>query len=172
MRASSLQLYQKRDFVTDIFLWILRNFKEHFFLGRPLVVASQNFDRLLNQPLYDILLASLQLYFISAQETFTCSKSTTETVEKGMKCVHVNNKSTRMTLQCSVFIVNFEHFLHLFLVFLFTLSKWMLARVFTQWLGILVRIKILSADFLTNKLVRFSVLLIRKTSESNNAIQK
>ena len=52
-----------------------------------------------------------------AQLTFTCLKSTTEILEKGVKYVH-----------SGVFIVNFEHILYLFLVFiLLIVSKYMLA---------------------------------------------
>ena len=44
--------------------------------------------------------------------TFTCSKSTIETVEKGIK--HVQSHRRRS----GNFIVNFEHISHLYLVFL------------------------------------------------------
>ena len=48
------------------------------------------------------------------QLTFTCLKSRTETVEKGVKLVESSG----------VYNVNFEHISHLFLVFLFlTLNK-------------------------------------------------
>ena len=50
----------------------------------------------------------------ASQLTFTCSKSTIETLEKGVKYVQT--------------YVNFEHILHRYLVFLFsTLNKQMLA---------------------------------------------
>ena len=51
---------------------------------------------------------------VTTQLTFTCSKSTIETLEKGVKYVQT--------------YVNFEHILHRYLVFLFsTLNKQMLA---------------------------------------------
>ena len=63
------------------------------------------------------------------QLAFTCSKSTTETLEKGVK------HSSKLTIKTpewphwqrfGIFIVNFEHISHLFLVYiLLTLNKWM-----------------------------------------------
>ena len=51
------------------------------------------------------------------QLTSTCSKSTIETLEKGVKYVDFEHHS-------GVFIVNFQRILHLVLVFLFlTLNK-------------------------------------------------
>ena len=71
--------------------------------------------------------------YVSVTElTFTCSKSTLKTPEKCVKYVQ-SNKITK-TLQrrlwhrSGVFIVNFEHYSHLFLLFLLlTLNKQMLA---------------------------------------------
>ena len=40
LQASDLQLYQKRDSGTGVFLWILQNFQEHLFYRTPLVAAS------------------------------------------------------------------------------------------------------------------------------------
>ena len=54
------------------------------------------------------MLLSYNLYIYTEcpvfQLIFTCSKSTVETLKKGVKYVEVNNKNTS-----GVFIVNFEH---------------------------------------------------------------
>ena len=62
------------------------------------------------------------------QLTFTCSKSTVETLEKGVKlCSKLTIKTPE---RGRVFIVNFEHISHLFLVFLLlTLNRLMLAGI-------------------------------------------
>ena len=67
-----------------------------------------------------------------AQETNICSNSKIETQEKGLKYVHnEENRTTWMTSsrRCSsAFAVNFEHILHLCLVFvLLTLNIKMLS---------------------------------------------
>ena len=49
--------------------------------------------------------------------TFTCPKSTKETLEKGVNYVKVNNKDPRKR-HSGFFIVNFKHISHFFLVFL------------------------------------------------------
>ena len=65
----------------------------------------------------------LMIYGVPSQPTFTCSKLTTETLEKGVKYVKFNNKDIR-TRRSGVFIVNFGHISHLVLVFLLlTLSR-------------------------------------------------
>ena len=65
----------------------------------------------------------LMIYGVPSQPTFTCSKLTTETLEKGVKYVKFNNNDTR-TRRSGVFIVNFGHISHLVLVFLLlTLSR-------------------------------------------------
>ena len=51
----------------------------------------------------------------TAQLTFTCSNSTIETVEKGVKY--------RQLRRSGVFIINFEHISHLLLSLLLTLNK-------------------------------------------------
>ena len=63
------------------------------------------------------------------QLAFTCSKSTTETLEKGVK------HSSKLTIKTperpqwqrfGIFIVNFEHISHFLLVYIvLTLNKWM-----------------------------------------------
>ena len=60
------------------------------------------------------------------QLTFTCSKWTIETLENVWNMFKVNNKKLgrRHWRRSGVFIVNSEHILHLFLMFLFlTLNK-------------------------------------------------
>ena len=78
--------------------------------------------------LYRLIAITLQFrqiwqeFLTVPQLRFTCSNSTIETLEKGQNVV-----MTSMTL-FGVFIVNFEHISHLFLVFLLlTLRKLMLA---------------------------------------------
>ena len=62
--------------------------------------------------------------FLKYSAKFASSKSITETREKDVKYVKVNNKDTRMT--------SFEHNLYLFLVFLLsTLSMHLIARYST-----------------------------------------
>ena len=64
---------------------------------------------------------------MSSQLKLTCSKSTIETIEKGVKiCSELTIKipERRHLHRSGVFIINFEHISHLFLVFLLlTLSK-------------------------------------------------
>ena len=68
--------------------------------------------------LSDIMRCRSSIIKIITLQRNTCSKLTTETVEKGVNIFKVNSKDT------SVFIVNFEHVSHLFLVFLLlTLRK-------------------------------------------------
>ena len=70
------------------------------------------------------LLNTLSHIFIFTQQTFTCSKSTLETLE-GVKYVQNYRRHRRHS---SVFIANFEYISHLFLVFqLLTLNKKMIA---------------------------------------------
>ena len=81
---------------------------------------------------------------VLTQLTFACSKSTTEPLEKVVKYVEINNENFKRTLyprqqqkplvfwcfqgngrRSGVFIINFEHVSHLFLVFLLlTLNKY------------------------------------------------
>ena len=64
-----------------------------------------------------------------SRQTFTCLKSIIETIEKGVNMFKVNNKTPerRHWHHSCVFIVNFEHILHLLLLFLFlTNSRYML----------------------------------------------
>ena len=64
--------------------------------------------------------------WVLCQLTFTCSKSAIETLEKRCEiCSKLTIKAPGCHWRCSsVFIVNFEHISHLFLVFLMvTLSK-------------------------------------------------
>ena len=70
------------------------------------------------------LLNTLSHIFSFTQQTFTCSKSTLETLE-GVKYVQSYRRHRRHS---SVFIANFEYISHLFLVFqLLTLNKKMIA---------------------------------------------
>ena len=70
------------------------------------------------------LLNTLSHIFSFTQQTFTCSKSTLETLE-GVKYVKSYRHHRRHS---SVFIANFEYISHLFLVFqLLTLNKKMIA---------------------------------------------
>ena len=73
----------------------------------------------------------LESLFQTAQLTFTCSKSTIETIKK--KC-EISSKLTIKTLdrrqsrRSGAFNVNFQHISHLFLLFLLlALNKYMLA---------------------------------------------
>ena len=65
--------------------------------------------------------------------TFTCSKSTIETLQKGLKYAQIRqlkhqNDVIEVGRRSCVFIVKFEHVSHLFLLFLLlTLNKQMLA---------------------------------------------
>ena len=61
-----------------------------------------------------------ELMLQTTQLTFICSNSRVETLQKGVKYVQVNKKITKTTSMTSsgVFIINFEHISHLFLVFL------------------------------------------------------
>ena len=65
--------------------------------------------------------------YFASQLTFTCSKSTIGTLEKGVKIylkLKIKTLERRHCLRSRVFIVNFELILHLFLVFLLlTLNK-------------------------------------------------
>ena len=62
----------------------------------------------------------IKLFFV--HQIFACSKSTTETVEKGVKLFKVNNKKARE--RRGYFIDNFEHISPLLLEFLLlTLNK-------------------------------------------------
>ena len=68
----------------------------------------------------------------TSQLIFTCSKSTTETVEKGVKYVQKYFNTSKgikyVRRRSDLFIVNFEHVSHLFLLFLLlNLNKQMLA---------------------------------------------
>ena len=58
---------------------------------------------------------------LSFQQTFTCSKSTIETFKKGVKNVQniITITERRHQRRSGIFIVNFEHISHLFLVFIF-----------------------------------------------------
>ena len=59
----------------------------------------------------------------TTQLTFTCSKSRIEILKNVWNMFRVNNKNTSWR-RSDVLIVNFEHILHLFLMFLFLiLSK-------------------------------------------------
>ena len=58
----------------------------------------------------------LTMHYVLTRLTFTCSKSTTKTLEKVWNIFKVNSKNTRTTPD--VFIVNSEHNSHLFLLFL------------------------------------------------------
>ena len=51
---------------------------------------------------------------------FTCSMSTMEIVQKGVKCskLKIKTREKRHCCRAGVFIGNFEHISHLFLVFL------------------------------------------------------
>ena len=75
---------------------------------------------------YSAHLMALLCLFEWAQLTFTCLKSTMETLEKGMKYFKLTIKTPerRQWRPSGVFIVNFEHILHVFLKFLLlTLNK-------------------------------------------------
>ena len=66
------------------------------------------------------------IFIQTSHLTFTCSKSTIETLEKGVKYGRSYNENVRTTsLMTSFwcFFVNSEHILHLFLVFLLTLNR-------------------------------------------------
>ena len=64
-----------------------------------------------------VILENLMLQEVT-QLAFTCSNSTIETIEKGVKYIQ------RQWDRLGVFIVNFEHISHLVLVFLLlTLSR-------------------------------------------------
>ena len=63
---------------------------------------------------------------VCSQLTFTGSKSSTETQEKGAKCSKLTTKTPErgQSLRSGVYIINFEQIPHLFLVFLLlTLNK-------------------------------------------------
>ena len=55
--------------------------------------------------------------FLPSEQTNTCSKSPIETLEKGVKCVYskltIQTPEQRKWRHFGVFIVNFEHNLHL-----------------------------------------------------------
>ena len=71
---------------------------------------------------------------IITQQTFTCSKSTIETVEKRVKCfqiITIKTPERRQWRRSVVFNVNFEHISHLFLVF--PLLTWSI-YLFAGWL--------------------------------------
>ena len=66
--------------------------------------------------------------FIPTQKTFTCSKSTIETLGKELifAKLTITTPEQRQSSRSNVFIVNFEHILHIFLVFLLLiLSKYL-----------------------------------------------
>ena len=64
---------------------------------------------------------------------FTCSNTTIETLEKGVKYVQsktIKTPKRRQWRRSDVFIVNFKHISHFFLMFLLlTLDRWILARI-------------------------------------------
>ena len=64
----------------------------------------------------DLLLQSLKISENHTQPAFTCSKSTVETLEQGVK--YVQRSQRRWWRRSGVFIVNFGHISHLALVFL------------------------------------------------------
>ena len=80
---------------------------------------------------------SVWSFLVLYQLTFTCSKSTTKTLEKTAKYVFskllIKTPERRHRHCCGLFIVNFEHISHFFLVFLlFTLNTYMLTGLLLQ----------------------------------------
>ena len=63
------------------------------------------------KPFFVVQMSIWDFAKVSSQLAFTCSKLTIETVEQGVKYAHSLRRS-------GDFIVNFEHILHLVLVFL------------------------------------------------------
>ena len=63
------------------------------------------------------------------QPAISCSKLTIEALGKGEVCLKFYNKDTKMTPRYGVFIANFEHISHLFLVFLLLTFKCRLGPV-------------------------------------------
>ena len=61
---------------------------------------------------------------VTSQLTFTCSRSTTKTLEKSVKKLTIKTPERRQRRRSGVVIVSFENISHLFLVFpLLTLDK-------------------------------------------------
>ena len=61
---------------------------------------------------------------VTSQLTFTCSRSTTKTLEKSVKKLTIKTPERRQRRRSGVFNVSFENISHLFLVFpLLTLDK-------------------------------------------------
>ena len=76
----------------------------------------------------------MRSFYSNAQETFTCSKSTMETIEKGVKCVpKLIIEASEQCHEVLVSIVNFEYMSHLFLLLLLlTLSMYLLGKTYSH----------------------------------------
>ena len=89
----------------------------------------------LEETIFCSFLLLILLFFSKSQETFSCSKSTIETLEK--KCeicskLTIETPERPQSRRSGVFIVNFEHISHLFLVFLLlTLNRKMFVVLLT-----------------------------------------
>ena len=70
---------------------------------------------------------------INTQQTFISSKSTTETLEKMLNMFrHIKTSEQRQWRCYDVFIVNFDHLSHLFLVFLLMTLNWKMSATYTK----------------------------------------
>ena len=75
-------------------------------------------------------------YVFRSQQTFTCSRSSIESLEKVGKMLAVKTSKRRHWCRSCIFVVNFELISYVFPVFLLlTLSKYLFAGVFLKRLN-------------------------------------
>ena len=102
-RTSFWCFFVNFEHILCIFLaFLLLSLSSQIFAGIYLVLSSLGMERRLKQT--------------TSPLTFTCSKHLQNTRKRCEICSKLTNKNTRRQCCCSgVFIVNFEHILHLFL---------------------------------------------------------